>query len=190
MAIQVFGNRFSTARSAVNTRAVQRIKLRSDCPSGNTTNVHKVHLRSKLLGAIIAKGQAPRETPPECTSCFETVLLIVHIACGRLGLTGSTPVIELVAVRILELIRDGEFDPDRLTEARCRRSRGSGVGGGRSCAASRARTGGLATRHGATWRCCLGYPTEAAGILLPRLEVRWSSLHSGWGTTVSGCCGV
>jgi hypothetical protein len=34
-----------------------------------------------------------------------------------LELNGSTPVIELVAVRILELARDGEFDPDRLTEA-------------------------------------------------------------------------
>jgi hypothetical protein len=38
-------------------------------------------------------------------------------ACARLGMTGSTPVIELVAVRILELARLGEFDPDRLTEA-------------------------------------------------------------------------
>ena len=38
-------------------------------------------------------------------------------ACAQLELTGSTPVIELVAVRILELARDGEFDPDRLTEA-------------------------------------------------------------------------
>ena len=38
-------------------------------------------------------------------------------ACARLELTGSTPVIELVAVRILELTRAGEFDPDRLTEA-------------------------------------------------------------------------
>jgi hypothetical protein len=37
-------------------------------------------------------------------------------ACARLKLTG-TPVVELVAVRILELARDGEFDPDRLTDA-------------------------------------------------------------------------
>jgi hypothetical protein len=36
-------------------------------------------------------------------------------ACRRLGLTGSTPVIELVALRILELARDGEADLDRLT---------------------------------------------------------------------------
>jgi hypothetical protein len=34
----------------------------------------------------------------------------------RLGLTGSTPVIELVAVRILELARAGQFDPDKVTE--------------------------------------------------------------------------
>jgi hypothetical protein len=38
-------------------------------------------------------------------------------ACSRLKLTGGTPVIELVAIRILELVRDGESDPDRLTEA-------------------------------------------------------------------------
>lgn len=38
-------------------------------------------------------------------------------ACTMMGLTGATPVVELVAVRILELVRDGEFDPERLTEA-------------------------------------------------------------------------
>lgn len=38
-------------------------------------------------------------------------------ACARLGLTGSTPVVELVAVRIIELVRDGECDPDRLSDA-------------------------------------------------------------------------
>jgi hypothetical protein len=37
-------------------------------------------------------------------------------ACARLGLTGSTPVIELVAVRIVELAYAGEFDPDKLAE--------------------------------------------------------------------------
>jgi hypothetical protein len=41
-------------------------------------------------------------------------------ACARLQLTGATPVVELVAVRILELVRDGEFDTDRLTEATVR----------------------------------------------------------------------
>jgi hypothetical protein len=38
-------------------------------------------------------------------------------ACARMKLTGSTPVIELVAVRILELAYAGEFDPDELTDA-------------------------------------------------------------------------
>jgi hypothetical protein len=38
-------------------------------------------------------------------------------ACTRMGLTGDTPLVELVALRILELARDGECDPDRLTEA-------------------------------------------------------------------------
>jgi hypothetical protein len=37
-------------------------------------------------------------------------------ACARLELTG-TPVVELVAIRILELIRAGESDPDKLTDA-------------------------------------------------------------------------
>jgi hypothetical protein len=36
----------------------------------------------------------------------------------RLQLTGAKamPVVELVAIRIEELVRDGEFDPDKLTE--------------------------------------------------------------------------
>jgi hypothetical protein len=34
-----------------------------------------------------------------------------------LELTGATPLVELVAVRIVELARDGEFDSDRLTDA-------------------------------------------------------------------------
>jgi hypothetical protein len=35
-------------------------------------------------------------------------------ACERIGLTGSTPVIELVAIRLLELARAGENDADQL----------------------------------------------------------------------------
>jgi hypothetical protein len=38
------------------------------------------------------------------------------LACTRMGLTGSTPVIEFVAIRIVELALAGEFDPDKLTE--------------------------------------------------------------------------
>jgi hypothetical protein len=38
--------------------------------------------------------------------------------CARLRLTGtkSIPVVELVAIRIVELADAGEFDPDKLTE--------------------------------------------------------------------------
>jgi hypothetical protein len=39
-----------------------------------------------------------------------------RLACASMGLTGSTPVIELVAIRIVELARAGEFDPGKLTE--------------------------------------------------------------------------
>jgi hypothetical protein len=38
-------------------------------------------------------------------------------ACVRLGMTGSTPVIELVALRIVELARTGESDAEILIEA-------------------------------------------------------------------------
>jgi hypothetical protein len=36
--------------------------------------------------------------------------------CTKLGLTGSTPVIELVAIRIVELASSGELNPDELTD--------------------------------------------------------------------------
>jgi hypothetical protein len=37
----------------------------------------------------------------------------------RMQLTGTKafPIVELVAIRIIELAGDGEFDPERLTEA-------------------------------------------------------------------------
>jgi hypothetical protein len=38
-------------------------------------------------------------------------------ACAQLEMTGATPVIELVAVKIIELANAGESDPDRLTES-------------------------------------------------------------------------
>jgi hypothetical protein len=38
-------------------------------------------------------------------------------ACARLDLTGSTPLIELVAIRIIELARTGESDVDKLTQS-------------------------------------------------------------------------
>jgi hypothetical protein len=38
--------------------------------------------------------------------------------CTRLRLTcaKALPVVDLVAIRIVELAREGEFDPDKLTE--------------------------------------------------------------------------
>jgi hypothetical protein len=47
----------------------------------------------------------------------ETMNRAFKQACARLELTGATPVVELVAVRIVELARDGELDPHGLTEA-------------------------------------------------------------------------
>jgi hypothetical protein len=38
-------------------------------------------------------------------------------ACARLGMTGSIPIIEPVAIWILELARLGDFDIDRLVDA-------------------------------------------------------------------------
>jgi hypothetical protein len=46
-----------------------------------------------------------------------TLNFAMRQACARLAMTGSTPVIELVALRILELASMGESDADRLIEA-------------------------------------------------------------------------
>jgi hypothetical protein len=59
------------------------------------------------------RGSAPSFT----TGQIDAMNRAFKQACARMGLTGSTPVIELVAVRILELAHAGEFDPDKLTEA-------------------------------------------------------------------------
>jgi hypothetical protein len=37
-------------------------------------------------------------------------------AYARMGPMGTTPVIEIVAIRIVELARAGEFDADKLTD--------------------------------------------------------------------------
>jgi hypothetical protein len=47
----------------------------------------------------------------------EAMNLAFRQACARLEMTGATPVIELVAVKIVELANAGESDPDRLTES-------------------------------------------------------------------------
>jgi hypothetical protein len=58
------------------------------------------------------RGSAPPFSPNQ----VEAMHRAFKQACAGLGLTGSTPVIELVAIRIVELARAGEFDPDKLTE--------------------------------------------------------------------------
>jgi hypothetical protein len=46
----------------------------------------------------------------------EALNLAFKQVCDRLSITGSTPVIELVAMRVLELAYAGECDADKLTE--------------------------------------------------------------------------
>jgi hypothetical protein len=58
------------------------------------------------------RGSAPPFSPDQVDAMHRAF----KQACARLGLTGSTPVIELVAVRIVELAYAGEFDPDKLTD--------------------------------------------------------------------------
>jgi hypothetical protein len=57
----------------------------------------------RLNKGIVAKPTGTASQKPKAPS-------------APLELTGSTPVIELVALRILELASAGESDPDRLTE--------------------------------------------------------------------------
>jgi hypothetical protein len=62
-------------------------------------------------------GEDQRGSAPSFSAAqIDAMNRAFKMACARLGLTGSTPVIELVAVRILELTYAGEFDPDKLTE--------------------------------------------------------------------------
>jgi hypothetical protein len=68
---------------------------------------------SKLKeGTIGRRGRAPPFSPDQ----IDAMNRAFKLACTRMGLTGSTPVIELVAVRIVELALAGEFDPDKLTD--------------------------------------------------------------------------
>jgi hypothetical protein len=48
--------------------------------------------------------------------CGDALNLAFRRACAKLKVTGSTPMIEIVALRVLELARAGESDPDRLLE--------------------------------------------------------------------------
>jgi hypothetical protein len=79
---------------------------RSELPSGKGANVHGI---SKL--GEDQRGDAPSFSRDQ----IDAMSRAFKQACARLRLDGATPVIELVAVRIVELARAGEFDPDKLT---------------------------------------------------------------------------
>jgi hypothetical protein len=75
-----------------------------------------VHIRILLVGHNARQGRVRRGYNVSEDERREAMNRAFRQACARLELYG-TPVVELVAVRILELTRAGEFDPDRLTEA-------------------------------------------------------------------------
>ena len=59
----------------------------------------------------LAPAFAPR--PTEAMHCA------LKQAADRARLAGATLLIELIAIRILELARAGEFDPDKIIETLC-----------------------------------------------------------------------
>jgi hypothetical protein len=67
-----------------------------------------------LSEAINGRRNAPFFRPDQ----IDTMHKAFKRVCTRLRLTGAkaVPVADLVAIRIVELARDGEFDPDKLTE--------------------------------------------------------------------------
>ena len=54
--------------------------------------------------------------PPFAPEQIEAMHCTLKLASARARLMGATPVIEIIAIRILELARAGEFDPDKMTE--------------------------------------------------------------------------
>jgi hypothetical protein len=78
--------------------------------------------RYQPLRACVAQGTSKLSedqrggAPPFNPDQIDAMNRAFKLACTRMGLTGSTPVIELVAVRIVELALAGEFDPDKLTD--------------------------------------------------------------------------
>jgi hypothetical protein len=68
---------------------------------------------------IPAKDERAGDAPLSEDERREAMNRAFKRACARLELTGRNimPVAELVAIRIVELVRDGESDPERLTEA-------------------------------------------------------------------------
>jgi hypothetical protein len=84
----------------------------------NAAECELLHTRGLWAGIKTAKGEPCRGNATLSEDeRREAMNRAFRQACARLELTGATPVVELVAVRILELVRDGESNPDRLTEA-------------------------------------------------------------------------
>jgi hypothetical protein len=54
--------------------------------------------------------------PPFAPDQVEAMHCALKQAADRARLAGATLLIELIAIRILELARAGEFDPEKITE--------------------------------------------------------------------------
>jgi hypothetical protein len=54
--------------------------------------------------------------PPFAPGQIEAMHSALKRASARARLKGATPLIEIIAIRILELANAGEFDPERITE--------------------------------------------------------------------------
>jgi hypothetical protein len=80
-----------------------------------------------LSEAINGRSRSAPFFHPDQIDSMHKALLQVRT---KLRLTGpkAMPVAELVAIRIVELARDGEFDPDKLTAAVVAEFDGSGQG--------------------------------------------------------------
>jgi hypothetical protein len=54
--------------------------------------------------------------PPFAPGQIEAMYLALKRASARAQLKGASPLVEIIAIRILELAKAGEFDPERITE--------------------------------------------------------------------------
>jgi hypothetical protein len=102
--------RWTELAEKAEARAAEDSALAAFCPAPDLETIPDVGGVVRALpsrrGYNVERRWAPRGDEPG-----------VKQACAGLELTGSTPVIELVAVSILDLTPAGEFDPDRPIEA-------------------------------------------------------------------------
>jgi hypothetical protein len=89
---------FDATYEPINVRCDEQLKGDRTGEDSKVDEDRRDNAQSFSAAQIDAMNQAFRQT------------------CAKLGLTGSTPVIELVAVRIVELANSGELDPDKLTD--------------------------------------------------------------------------